>query len=165
MGALIRRDARMPFPPALIAGGGQERGARAGTENVLGIAGFGAAAKAALATLGAERAHLLALRERLEAGLKGHSPPGLVIFGAGVERLPNTILFTVPGLKAETAVIALDLAGRPCPQGPPAHQEGQRFPMCSPQWGCRRGIPRGGAHQFWVEHKRSGGRWAHQRLD
>ena len=111
VGALIRRDARIPFPPALIAGGGQERGARAGTENVLGIAGFGAAAKAALATLGAERAHLLALRERLEAGLKGHSPPGLVIFGAGVERLPNTILFTVPGLKAETAVIALDLAG------------------------------------------------------
>jgi cysteine desulfurase len=111
VGALIRRDARLPFPPALIAGGGQERGARAGTENVLGIAGFGAAAKAALATVGAQGAHLLALRERLEAGLKGHSPPGLVIFGAGVERLPNTTLFTVPGLKAETAVIALDLAG------------------------------------------------------
>jgi cysteine desulfurase len=111
VGALIRRDARLPFPPALIAGGGQERGARAGTENVLGIAGFGAAAKAALATLGAQGAHLLALRERLEAGLKGHSPPGLMIFGAGVERLPNTTLFTVPGLKAETAVIALDLAG------------------------------------------------------
>jgi cysteine desulfurase len=111
VGALIRRDARLPFPPALIAGGGQERGARAGTENVLGIAGFGAAAKAALATLGAQGAHLLALRGRLEVGLKGHSPPGLVIFGGGVERLPNTTLFTVPGLKAETAVIALDLAG------------------------------------------------------
>ncbi len=111
VGALIRRDARLPFPPALIAGGGQERRARGGTENVPGIAGFGAAAKAALVSLGAERAYLFSLRERLETGLKAHSPPGLVIFGTEVERLPNTTLFAVPGMKAETAVIALDLAG------------------------------------------------------
>ncbi len=111
VGALIRRDARMAFPPALIIGGGQERGARAGTENVLGIAGFGAAAKAAMANIAAERAHQLSLRERLEAGLRAHSPPGLVVFGARAERLPNTTLFAVPGMKAETAVIALDLAG------------------------------------------------------
>jgi len=111
VGALIRRDARVPFPPALIAGGGQERRARGGTENVPGIAGFGAAAKAALVSLGAERAYLLSLRERLEAGLKAHSSPGLVIFGTEVDRLPNTTLFAVPGMKAETAVIALDLAG------------------------------------------------------
>lgn len=111
VGALVRRNARVPFPPPLIAGGGQERGARAGTENVLGIVGFGAASKAVLANFAAERAHQIALRERLEAGLVAHSPPGLVIFGAGTERLPNTTLFSVPGMKAETAVIALDLAG------------------------------------------------------
>jgi cysteine desulfurase len=112
VGALIRRDARVRFPPPLIVGGRQERGARAGTENVLGIAGFGAAAAAAKANLGAERAHLLALRQRLEAGLQAHAPAGLVIFGAGAaERLPNTTLFAVPGIKAETAVIAFDLAG------------------------------------------------------
>jgi cysteine desulfurase len=111
VGALIRRDVTMPFAAGLMAGGGQERGARAGTENVPGIAGFGAAAKTALVWRGEESAHMLALRERLEAGLRAHSPSGLVIFGAGVKRLPNTTLFSAPGINAETAVIALDLAG------------------------------------------------------
>jgi cysteine desulfurase len=110
VGALIRRDATMPFPLPLMTGGGQERRARAGTENVSGIAGFGAAAAATASGFASERARLLALRERLEAGLKAHSP-GMVVFGADVERLPNTTLFAVPGLKAETAVIAFDLEG------------------------------------------------------
>jgi cysteine desulfurase len=110
VGALIRRDAGMPFPGPLLRGGGQERGARSGTENVLGIAGFGAAAAAAAAGIAAESAHLLALRERLEGGLRSHSPD-IVIFGAGSARLPNTTLFAVPGVKAETAVIAFDLEG------------------------------------------------------
>jgi len=110
VGALIRRDAAMPFPVPLIAGGGQERRVRAGTENVSGIAGFGAAAAATLRGFASERARLLALRERLEAGLKAQSP-GMVIFGADVERLPNTTLFAVSGMKAETAVIAFDLEG------------------------------------------------------
>ncbi len=110
VGALIRRDPRLPLPPPLIRGGGQERGARAGTENVAGIAGFGAAAAAALRELAADRAHMAALRDRLEAGLKAASP-GIVIFGAGAERLPNTTLFAAPGMKAETAVIAFDLEG------------------------------------------------------
>jgi cysteine desulfurase len=109
-GALIRRDAAVPFPPALITGGGQERRLRAGTENVLGIAGFGAAAAAVLRDCERERVRLLALRERLEGSLKAHSPE-VVIFGADVERLPNTTLFAVPGMKAETAVIAFDLEG------------------------------------------------------
>src|SRR5262249_21119321 len=61
VGALIRRDAGVPFPPPLITGGGQERGARAGTENVAAIAGFGAAAAAARADLAANRAHMAAL--------------------------------------------------------------------------------------------------------
>lgn len=110
VGALIRRDAAVPMLDPLIKGGGQEQGARAGTENVAGIAGFGAAAAAARAGLAAEGARSAALRDRLEAGLKAVTPEA-VIFGAAVERLPNTTLFAVPGLKAETAVIAFDLEG------------------------------------------------------
>jgi cysteine desulfurase len=109
VGALIGRTGLDAFKP-LIAGGGQERGARAGTENVAGIAGFGAAAAAARASLGAEAARMGALRERLESGLKAASPQ-VVIFGMAAERLPNTTLFAVPGMKAETAVIAFDLEG------------------------------------------------------
>jgi cysteine desulfurase len=109
VGALIRRDEALALDP-LVKGGGQERGARAGTENVAAIAGFGAAAAAARANLERERAHMAALRHTLEAGLKAISPD-VIIFGAEAERLPNTTLFTVPGMKAETAVIAFDLDG------------------------------------------------------
>jgi cysteine desulfurase len=109
VGALIGRT-EFPLVDALIKGGGQERGLRAGTENVAGIAGFGAAAAAAREGFSAEAAHMAALRDRLEAGLKAASP-AVVIFGTGSERLPNTTLFAVPGMKAETAVIALDLEG------------------------------------------------------
>lgn len=108
VGALIRRDAAVPDP--LIKGGGQERGARAGTENVPGIAGFGAAAAAVLDGFAADRVRMIALRDRLEAGLKAASPD-IVIFGADVERLPNTTLMAHPGMKAETAIIAFDLDG------------------------------------------------------
>ncbi len=109
IGALIRRNDTIPFDP-LVRGGGQERGFRGGTENVPGIAGFGSAAQAARAALGSEQTRLAALRDRLEAGLVAASA-NTVIFGAGVDRLPNTTLFAVPGAKAETAVIALDLDG------------------------------------------------------
>ncbi len=94
---------------ALLRGGGQERGRRAGTENVAGIAGFGAAVVAATAAMDADRPRLEGLRRRLEAGLK--AVPGTMIFAAEVPRLPNTSLFTVPGLRAETAVIGFDLEG------------------------------------------------------
>ena len=94
----------------LITGGGQERGARAGTENVAGIAGFGAAAEAVRRGSAAEAARMAALRDRLEAGIKAVAPDA-VIFGAEAARLPNTTLFAVPGVKAETAVIAFDLEG------------------------------------------------------
>jgi cysteine desulfurase len=110
VGALIRRDPALPSPVPLITGGGQERRVRAGTENVPGIAGFGAAAAATLRDSASERARLLGLRARLESSLKAHFP-GVVVFGADAERLPNTTLFGVPGVKAETAVIALDLEG------------------------------------------------------
>jgi cysteine desulfurase len=110
VGALIRRDAALSITDPLIKGGGQERGARAGTENVAAIAGFGAAAAAALAGLAADRARMIGLRDRLEAGLRAASPE-VVIFGAEAERLPNTTLVAQPGMKAETAVIAFDLNG------------------------------------------------------
>ena len=110
VGAVVRRDAAVPFPAPLIRGGGQERGARAGTENVAGIAAFGAAAAAALVDLGADAGDMRTLRDRLEAGLRSASPD-IVVFGAGAERLPNTTLFALNGMKAETAVIAFDLEG------------------------------------------------------
>jgi cysteine desulfurase len=110
VGAVIKRDQGLHFADPLIKGGGQERGARAGTENVAGIVGFGAAACAARRALAEEGARMTALRDRLEAGLKARMPEA-VVFGAGAERLPNTTLFAVPGIKAETAVIALDLDG------------------------------------------------------
>jgi cysteine desulfurase len=108
-GALIRGSQVAPVEP-MIRGGGQERGARAGTENVAAIAGFGAAAAAAMAGLAAEAAHMAALRDRLERGLKAISPEA-VVFGQEGARLPNTTLFAVLEMKAETAVIAFDLAG------------------------------------------------------
>ena len=83
---------------------------RGGTENVAAIAGFGAAAATARAELASERTRMMALRERLEARFKAVSAE-MVIFGTQSERLPNTTLFAVAGMKAETAVIAFDLAG------------------------------------------------------
>jgi cysteine desulfurase len=94
---------------ASIRGGGQEQGRRAGTENLLGIAGFGAAAKAAMASLSGDRDRVENLREWLETGLR--QTRGVIVFSENAPRLPNTTLFTVPGLKAETAVIGFDLEG------------------------------------------------------
>jgi len=110
VGALVRANEDIHLADPLIRGGGQERGLRAGTENVAGIAAFGAAAAVARRELAAEAARMLALRDLLEAGLQAISPHA-VIFGAGAERLPNTTLFAAPGMKAETAVIAFDLEG------------------------------------------------------
>lgn len=105
-GALVSRgDIHIGEP--LIKGGGQERGLRAGTENVAAIAGFGAAA--AMANQ-ADAARMAGLRDRLEAGLKAISPEA-VVFGQNAPRLPNTTLFTVPVMKAETAIISFDLNG------------------------------------------------------
>lgn len=93
----------------LLTGGGQELRRRAGTENVAGIAGFGAAAEAAGKALG-DSERLRGLRDRLEEGVLA-SAPDAVVFGREAERLPNTACLAAPGLSAETLVIALDLAG------------------------------------------------------
>jgi cysteine desulfurase len=109
VGALIRRgDIHIASP--LITGGGQERGSRAGTENVAAIAGFGAACAAAGGARQADAVRMAQLRDRLEAGIKAATPQA-VIFGAQAPRLPNTTLVAVPGIKAETAIIAFDLSG------------------------------------------------------
>ena len=106
-GALVSRgDIHIGEP--LIKGGGQERGLRAGTENVAAIAGFGAATAAAANQ--ADAARMAGLRDRLEAGIKAILPEAL-IFGESAPRLPNTTLFAVPGMKAETAIISFDLNG------------------------------------------------------
>lgn len=108
VGALVLADGVEGLAP-LLRGGGQEKGRRAGTEDVAGIAGFGAAAKAALACRESDARRVEGLRDRLETGLV--QTPGAVVFAQRAERLPNTILFAIPGLRAETAVIGFDLAG------------------------------------------------------
>ncbi|HEX2364498.1 MAG TPA: cysteine desulfurase family protein [Bradyrhizobium sp.] len=108
VGGLILADGLSGVEP-LLRGGGQERGQRAGTENVAGIAGFGTAVKAAMAGLGADSQRVESLRNRLETGLR--QTPGMIIFADDAPRLPNTTLFTIPGLRAETAVIGFDLEG------------------------------------------------------
>jgi cysteine desulfurase len=107
VGALIVAEG-LDLEP-ILRGGGQERRRRAGTENLSGIAGFGAAAEAAMAQLDAF-AELARLREALEEGIRAAAPEA-VIFGAGAARLANTTCVAAPGLSAETQVMALDLAG------------------------------------------------------
>ena len=108
VGALYVRS-RAPFRP-LWRGGGQERRMRPGTENVLGIVGFGAAARAVAARMTEEAQRLAHLRARMEGALKAIRPD-LVILGERAERVPNTTLFAVPGMKAEVLVMRFDLAG------------------------------------------------------
>jgi cysteine desulfurase len=96
-------------PSALIRGGGQERGRRAGSENLPGIAGFAAAAAAAAAGI-ADYQRVAMLRDGLEAAAIAAVPEAVVI-GAGAPRLPNTMALALPGIAAETQVIALDLEG------------------------------------------------------
>ena len=97
-----------PIAP-LIRGGGQERGHRAGTENVAAIAGFGAAASEALGEL-AQMPAVARRRDALEAAVLDVTPEAIVI-GREARRLPNTSTIAVPGRRAETLVAALDLAG------------------------------------------------------
>ncbi len=113
-GALIKAHSILDLPPVLV-GGGQEKNQRAGTENVAAIAGFGAAAEEAMGQLG-KMNEIAALRDSLEAQLhpicaKSGLADRLVIFGGSVDRVGNTTLFSVDGLKAETALIAFDLDG------------------------------------------------------
>ncbi len=93
----------------LLRGGGQERRRRAGTENLPGIAGFAAAAREAAGQL-CEYGQLARLRDRIEAEAKAIAPE-VRIFGNAAPRLANTSCLAMPGVRAETQVMALDLAG------------------------------------------------------
>lgn len=108
-GALVLADPDLR-PAPVFAGGGQERGRRAGSENAPSIAAFGAAARSARLALDGEIIRIASLRERLEGALRCEFPE-LVLLVGDVDRLPNTACFALPGVPAETAVIALDLAG------------------------------------------------------
>lgn len=110
IGAAVVASDRIELADRLVRGGGQERGYRAGTENVAAIAAFGAAAEVAKAQLVEEGARVRTLKDRAEAAIRQLAPDA-VIFGAGAERLPNTVAFAIPGLRAETALIAFDLDG------------------------------------------------------
>ncbi|MGE0256766.1 MAG: cysteine desulfurase family protein [Alphaproteobacteria bacterium] len=107
-GALVLRDGIEVA--GMLRGGGQERGRRAGTENVPAIAGFGMAAALAAGSLADESARLAALRDRLEAEARARVPAA-TIHAAAAPRLPNTCCIGLPGLRGEVQVVALDLAG------------------------------------------------------
>ncbi len=109
VGALVLR--RGTELAAQIRGGGQEMGRRAGTENIIGIAGFGAAAEAA----GRDLANgvwdqVAEIRNILENALEAGAPDAMIV-GKDARRLPNTTCVISPGWKGETQVMALDLAG------------------------------------------------------
>lgn len=109
-GALIARRANLDGAP-LISGGGQEKGRRSGTENVIGIAGFGAAAEAAQRDLEAGVwDEVEKLRNILEDTLASEAKE-TIFFGQESPRLPNTSCFAVPGWAGETQVMQMDLAG------------------------------------------------------
>lgn len=95
--------------PTLLFGGGQEKSARAGTENVAGIAGFGAAAQAAKENL-IEYQKLTALRDELESKIKQISPD-ITVHGQDVSRVPNTSFFSLPGQNSQSLLMAFDLEG------------------------------------------------------
>ncbi len=111
-GALVI-DKRVELAP-LIAGGGQERGLRSGTENVAAIVGFGVACERALARRANEALRLATLRDEVEQAL---GALGARIFSAGAPRLPNTVFFALPDIDGETLVGKLDRAGFACASG------------------------------------------------
>lgn len=106
-GALVARRG-VDLPP-LIIGGGQERRYRAGTENVAGIAGFGKAAECLLADPRWIE-QVGELRDLIEDGIRKMTPEAVIIADQA-DRVANTICMALPGTRAETTVIALDLAG------------------------------------------------------
>jgi cysteine desulfurase len=109
VGALIVRRG-LDIPP-LVTGGGQEMGRRSGTENIVGIAGLGAAIRAAMRDLDAGVwADVEKLRNILERTLADAAPETIFV-GKEETRLPNTACFATPGWKGETQVMQMDLAG------------------------------------------------------
>jgi cysteine desulfurase len=105
VGALIVKGGA---PLAPLFNGFQELRRRGGTENVSGIAGFGAAVRVLQSSREGEAARITTVRDQFENALSGL---GAITFGGGEERAANTSCFAIPGLSAETALMALDLDG------------------------------------------------------
>lgn len=110
VGALCLRSDSHHIGNPLLRGGGQERGQRAGTENVAGIAGMAAALAAARSRQAEEAATLLAWRTALEREIARIAPEAEV-FGAAAERLANTLCFALPWIEAQVLLILLDMEG------------------------------------------------------
>lgn len=110
IGALLYDAQRMQIAKPFIPGGGQERGLRGGTENLIGIAGFAAAISEASATLSDQAKRQAQMRDALEAQLT-QAYPGGVVFGQDADRLPNTSCLAITGFEAPLALMQLDLAG------------------------------------------------------
>ncbi|MEM6712899.1 MAG: aminotransferase class V-fold PLP-dependent enzyme [Pseudomonadota bacterium] len=110
VGAILYNVPRLLMTQALIRGGGQERGLRAGTENPAAAAGFAAALGAAARDIPGETERLSALRDRFEMELVA-TKPNSVVFSKDVPRLPNTSCFALPDVDASLALMQLDLAG------------------------------------------------------
>jgi cysteine desulfurase len=109
VGALVSRGETL-MPEPLVRGGGQEKGHRAGTENLAAVTGFGASASVMTKDLVERNAAIAALRDKAEAGMLA-AARDTVIYGRGEARVGNTSFFHLPGLKAETGQIAFDLEG------------------------------------------------------
>jgi cysteine desulfurase len=105
-GAIVLAEG-VTLDQAFVRGGGQESRQRCGTENLPGLVGLGEAARIARAGLSGIDA---GLRDSTQTALLRIAPDA-VVFGSGAARLPNTLCFSVPGLDAATALMALDLAG------------------------------------------------------
>ncbi len=108
-GALVSAGEIM-MPAPILRGGGQEKGHRAGTENLPAIVGFGAAACAAAGEVASFGRDVGAMRDRLEAEMTAIAGD-VTIHGRNAPRIANTTFFSLPGLKAETGLIAFDLEG------------------------------------------------------
>ena len=100
----------------LLYGGQNERGRRAGTENVAAIVGLGKACEIVRSDLAEASAHVAELRDRLESGLLARIP-GARVNGDPARRAPNTSSLLLPGVESESLIIALDLAGLACSAG------------------------------------------------
>ncbi len=109
-GALCLGSEAHQIKAPLLRGGGQERGYRAGTENIAGIAGMAAALGGATARQEEEAATLAAWRLEIEREISRIEPEA-VFFGNGVERLPNTSCFALPSIPAQVLLISLDMEG------------------------------------------------------
>jgi len=136
-GALILGEDALLAPQ--LVGGGQQKGLRAGTENISGIAGFGAVAKTALLNE-EECVRVGAIRDAFEHALKS-ALPDAVILGANAPRLPNTSNVGLPGLSVENVVIALACAGGDGDERSVVHSRQLRLEFQAGRCRCRGGLP------------------------